>query len=55
MSLTELPEHFADVGIYRDLNAAVFRMPPADMAALIVGDLERAGAIRRDGGFLVTA
>jgi glyoxylase-like metal-dependent hydrolase (beta-lactamase superfamily II) len=55
MSLTELPEHFADVGIYRDLNAAVFRMPPADMAAMIVGDLERAGAIRRDGGFLVTA
>jgi glyoxylase-like metal-dependent hydrolase (beta-lactamase superfamily II) len=55
MSLTELPEHFADVGIYRDLNAAVFRMPPADMAAMIVGELERAGAIRRDGGFLVTA
>ena len=28
-------------------------MPPADMAAMIVGELERAGAIRRDGGFLV--
>ena len=55
MSLTELPEHFTDIGVYRDLNAAVFRMPPADMAAMIVGDLERAGAIRREGGFLVTA
>jgi glyoxylase-like metal-dependent hydrolase (beta-lactamase superfamily II) len=55
MSLTELPEHVATVGVYRDLNAALFRMPPADMAAMIVGELERARAVRRDGGFLVTA
>jgi glyoxylase-like metal-dependent hydrolase (beta-lactamase superfamily II) len=53
MSLTELPEHFETVGIYRDLNTALFRMPAADMAAMIVGELERAGAVRRDGGFLV--
>ena len=43
------------IGFYRDLNAAILRMAPRDLATLIVDELLKAGAIRRDGADLVPA
>jgi len=50
-----LPEYVQQVGFQRDLNAAVFRTTPDAVAAMIVEELLRAGAIRREGGDLVPA
>jgi glyoxylase-like metal-dependent hydrolase (beta-lactamase superfamily II) len=43
------------VGFFRDINAAVLRTRPDTLAAWLVDDLIRAGAIRRDGADLVPA
>ena len=43
------------VPFFGDLNAAVLRMSTEALAAMIVDELLRAGAIRRDGDDLVTA
>ena len=51
--LAEMPEYVARVGIYRDFNAEFFRVSPADLAYLLITELERAGAARRDDGWLV--
>jgi glyoxylase-like metal-dependent hydrolase (beta-lactamase superfamily II) len=48
-------EYVDTVGFFRDLNAAVFRMTPEDLASWLVDDLIRAGAIRHDGADLVPA
>lgn len=50
-----MPAYVQEVGFQRDLNAAVFRTTPDALAATIVGDLLRSGAIRREGGDLVPA
>ena len=52
MELVGLPAYVDSIGIYRDFNARYFRLAPAALAELLVGELERAGAIRRDGGWL---
>jgi glyoxylase-like metal-dependent hydrolase (beta-lactamase superfamily II) len=51
----DLPGYVERIGFYRELNAAVLRMPANELAALIVDELTRAGAIRRDGADLVPA
>ena len=50
-----MPAYVQEIGFQRDLNAAVFRTTPDALAAMIVGDLLRSGAIRRDGADLVPA
>ena len=55
MPLASLPEYVARVGIYRDFNARFFRLPAATLAEQLVGELERAGAVRRADGWLESA
>lgn len=50
-----LPDYVREVGLFRDVNDAVLRMPAEALAAMIVDELLRAGAIRREGGDLVAA
>jgi glyoxylase-like metal-dependent hydrolase (beta-lactamase superfamily II) len=52
MRQDELPAYLDRVGIYRDFNARFFRVPPAVLADRLVGELERAGAVRREDGWL---
>lgn len=55
IAIDELPAYVGRVGIYRDFNAMFFRLPPARLAEAIVGELERAGAVRRVDGHLAPA
>lgn len=55
LSLAAMPDYIERVGIYRDFNARFFRLPPAELAAMLVGELERALAVRRENGYLVPA
>jgi glyoxylase-like metal-dependent hydrolase (beta-lactamase superfamily II) len=55
MRLDGLPEYVARIGIYRDFNALFFRLPPARLAELLVGELVKAGAAKRAVGWLVPA
>ncbi len=55
MPIAELPAYVETVGIYRDVNAAVLKLSAADLALMLVRDLERAGALRRDGAAIVAA
>lgn len=55
IAIDELPAYVGRVGIYRDFNAMFFRVPPARLAEAIVGELERAGAVRRVDGHLAPA
>jgi glyoxylase-like metal-dependent hydrolase (beta-lactamase superfamily II) len=51
--LATLPEYVESVEAFRDFNARYFRLSTQDFAGWLVADLERLGAIRRDGGNLV--
>ncbi len=53
MPLAELPAYVERVGIYREFNAIFFRVPPARLAELLVGELVKAGAARIASGDLV--
>lgn len=50
ITAAELPAYFKRVECYRDYNARFFRLPPGILAELVVGELERSGAIIRRGG-----
>jgi len=52
MPLAELPAYVARVPILAELNSRYLRMTPAAMAEWLLNDLERAGALRRDGSRL---
>jgi glyoxylase-like metal-dependent hydrolase (beta-lactamase superfamily II) len=52
MARADVPAHLARVGLYRDFNALFFRLPPAKLADLLIGELERAGAVREREGIL---
>ncbi len=39
MALADMPDYVERVGIYRDFNARFFRLPPAKLAELLVGEL----------------
>ncbi|MCE7878851.1 MAG: MBL fold metallo-hydrolase, partial [Betaproteobacteria bacterium PRO3] len=49
-----LPDYVRDVGLYRDVNDAVLRLAPEALSSLVIDELLRAGAIRREGGDLVS-
>ena len=53
MLRADVPAHLARVGLYRDFNALFFRLPPAKLADLLIGELERVGAVRESEGILV--
>jgi glyoxylase-like metal-dependent hydrolase (beta-lactamase superfamily II) len=55
IALAQLPDYLDGIGIYRDFNAAFFRVPGRQLAEAIVGELERAGAVHRVDGFLTPA
>jgi len=55
MRLDGMPEYVARIGIYRDFNALFFRLPPTRFAELLIGELEKAGAAKREVGWLVPA
>lgn len=51
----QLPDYLASVPLYADFNARYLKLSDAALAELIVGELERAGAVTHDNGFLVPA
>ena len=52
MRVDELPAYLDRIGIYRDFNELFFRVPADELADRLVGELERAGAVRREDGWL---
>jgi glyoxylase-like metal-dependent hydrolase (beta-lactamase superfamily II) len=55
LRLADMPAYFDRVGLYRDFNALFFRLPAGDLAEMLIGELERAGAVKREEGWLVPA
>jgi glyoxylase-like metal-dependent hydrolase (beta-lactamase superfamily II) len=55
IAVSELPGYLDRIGFYRDFNRQFFRLPPSRFAAMLVGELERSGAVRREDGWLVPA
>lgn len=53
MRLDEVPAYCESVAIYRDVNRLFFRMESAVLAGMLVNELERGGAVRRDGEWLL--
>lgn len=52
LAVDELGGYLESVPLYTDFNRRYLRLDPAALADLIVGELERAGAVRRMGGYL---
>ena len=52
MRIADLPTYLDTVGVYRDFNAMFFRLSASELAHLLVGELERSQALRRDNGWL---
>jgi len=55
LPLADMPAYFDRVGLYHDFNALFFRLPASDLAGLLIDELERAGAVKREAGWLVPA
>jgi glyoxylase-like metal-dependent hydrolase (beta-lactamase superfamily II) len=55
MPIADIPAHVERVPVYRDFNARYLRMSSADLAAWLLAELEKAGAVRREGADVVPA
>jgi glyoxylase-like metal-dependent hydrolase (beta-lactamase superfamily II) len=55
LPLADMPSYLDRVGLYRDFNRQYFRMPPSELADLLIGELERSGVVRRQDGWLLPA
>ncbi|MFO1325446.1 MAG: MBL fold metallo-hydrolase [Burkholderiales bacterium] len=55
LPVAELPAYVERVGFFRDINAAILRLPAAALATLLVDELVRGRAVRVEGGDLVPA
>jgi glyoxylase-like metal-dependent hydrolase (beta-lactamase superfamily II) len=55
MALAGLPRFLADRQVYGDVNRRFLRMPEAELREYLVRDLERAGALKLEDGWLVAA
>ena len=55
LPLGRIPEYLATVPLYADFNARYFQLSDVALADLIVGELERAGAVRKVNGYLIAA
>jgi glyoxylase-like metal-dependent hydrolase (beta-lactamase superfamily II) len=53
IALEDLPAYVTEVGLLADINARFLNMAPQALADWLVSDLERAGALRREGGAIV--
>jgi hypothetical protein len=53
MRLDALPAYCESVPVYRDINRRYFRLGSGALANLLVSELERARAVRRDGEWLL--
>ena len=53
MLLAELPAYVDRIEIYREFNDLYFRLAPARLAELLIGELVKAGAARIDSGSLL--
>ena len=51
--LAEMPAYVERVEMFRDFNARFFNVAPATLAEQLVGELERAQAVRREDGWLL--
>jgi glyoxylase-like metal-dependent hydrolase (beta-lactamase superfamily II) len=55
LPLADMPAYMDRIGIYRQFNALFFRRPAAELAEVLIGELERAGAVKREAEWLVPA
>ncbi|AKU10340.1 beta-lactamase [Azoarcus sp. CIB] len=55
MAIDALPQHLASVPLYREANARFLGLTPEALADWLVGELTRAGVVRREGELLVAA
>ena len=55
MPIADIPAHVERVPIYRDFNARFFRLSGEALAAWLLAELEKAGAVRREGKDVVPA
>jgi glyoxylase-like metal-dependent hydrolase (beta-lactamase superfamily II) len=55
LAVADLAAYVDRVEIYREFNVRFFRLPAAVLARLLVEDLERAGAVRQESGWLLPA
>lgn len=55
LRLADLPDYVQRIDVHREYNDAFFRLPPESFADMLVADLEKAGAARREDGWLVPA
>ncbi len=55
LPLADLPAYVERVGLHREFNRRYFRLTPGAFAEWLVTALEKAGVVRREGGFLVPA
>jgi glyoxylase-like metal-dependent hydrolase (beta-lactamase superfamily II) len=55
MRIADIPAHVGRVGVYRDFNARYLRMSNAELAAWLLAELEKSGAVRLDGADVVPA
>jgi len=53
MPLADMPAYVERVEMFRDFNARFFDLAPATLAEELVGELERAGAVRCEDGWLL--
>jgi glyoxylase-like metal-dependent hydrolase (beta-lactamase superfamily II) len=52
MLLADLPDYLDRVAVYREFNTRFFHLSPAALADMLVRQLERASAARREDGWL---
>jgi glyoxylase-like metal-dependent hydrolase (beta-lactamase superfamily II) len=55
LPLGRIPEYLATVPLYTDFDARYFQLGNVALADLIVGELERAGAVKKVNGYLIAA
>ena len=55
LAVADLPAYVERVGFFRDVNAAILRLPAPALAALLVDELARGRAVRVEAGDLVPA
>lgn len=53
MALAELPAAMEQVPVFSEYNALYFRLTAAELADMLVHELERAGAVARSSGYLL--
>jgi len=53
LPLADMPQYLERVAIYRDFNALFFKRSAAGLADFLIAELERSGAARREGDWLV--